>query len=935
MLFTRLNFKFLSISLFSIFLSNSVFSQNEVTSFQLGSIDGEIGESVCLPITVNNFVDILGLQMTFGYDSEIIQFDSLTNFNAALRIDSEFLDENFGLPGVGNVPFGRLTFIWVGPGANPVTLEENSLLFEICFTIKKKERAILGFYNSPTPIQVIDEESNPNIFNGVSGFINKNETATNNNSFFISVDTSFQSFDFTDNPNLNESVTLNHFFEILSLKSDAFNLRIEEIEVSIPSSWDDTCLIDFEYNDPINCGENGSIILNNTGPELFNFRYTLNPQIRESGSAIFNILLYDPADSINTRKTVTLINEFIVPEIEGPEFSLDFVEVSDYFFVNSSDQFPVNFNYQIDIENQTPSETIDVVWEKISQTIPPSWAISCDTGFECPPEGETFNIEPGNTATWELNLFVSNADQKTDTAFIEYLVYAPLDSINTQQIITKQLILEFPELTEPVLSLSPNDISQSREQNNVNESFSFNETLNWNYSSIFPRLMTWEVVKSNVPSEWNYNFTLRLGSRFFEDGLNPIPSTGTFLLDRNTNSNGDLFFEVTNLNGIPGKFELEILFYDAMDRPNTTQTLTVEYTICPPPVEASIIIDPDENAFCEGETITISAQDGFASYAWNDGSTGQFPEITVQNNVSVQALDTFGCRYSDEIALNVSSPFNDSICIVTVDAITGKNAIVWTQTMNQNTAGYKIYKESSENNQFEVIAEVDFDAPNIFVDQNSNPLASNSKYLITTLDSCGNELSSEQSLIHKTIFLTSNLGMNGEVILNWDPYEGFEYATFNILRGTSPDDLSTITELSNNTLTFTDPTPPAGEVYYQIEIEAPLNCIISGSEPILQTKSNTVQPRSTTSSVNQFISSLIQVSPNPAIDEINIQFPTNIQFNEGAIFMVDQLGRTINQWSGNLSDKVVLETSSLDAGIYTLMIQHEKEIFVKKVVVSK
>ncbi len=101
--------------------------------------------------------------------------------------------------------------------------------------------------------------------------------------------------------------------------------------------------------------------------------------------------------------------------------------------------------------------------------------------------------------------------------------------------------------------------------------------------------------------------------------------------------------------------------------------------------------------------------------------------------------------------------------------------------------------------------------------------------------------------------LTINSGIGGAWNLIWDGYEGFEYSTYHIYRGTSENGLMKIAELASNTLSYSDLTPPLGTSYYQLEIINPSSCTSSNlkSSPadFYSSRSNIVSSNSISSSL--------------------------------------------------------------------------------------
>ena len=120
------------------------------------------------------------MQFTIDYDPNLLGFSRLINFNNKLRIDTEFLEDNFGLPN-GNPPTqaGKVTFVWDAPGASAISLaEDGETLFEICFNVLVKEKAEVDFDNTPTTIQIIDDNEQTVTFNGDPGEVNGAEAPT-------------------------------------------------------------------------------------------------------------------------------------------------------------------------------------------------------------------------------------------------------------------------------------------------------------------------------------------------------------------------------------------------------------------------------------------------------------------------------------------------------------------------------------------------------------------------------------------------------------------------------------------------------------------------------------------------------------------------------------------------------------------------------------
>jgi gliding motility-associated-like protein len=92
-----------------------------------GSIDVEPAESFCVPVTVQNFEDIVGMSFTLNYDATHLSFDQVTNLTTNLT--------GFTTAGnIGNPSAGFITVNWFENSLIPTSLPDNEVLFEVCFT---------------------------------------------------------------------------------------------------------------------------------------------------------------------------------------------------------------------------------------------------------------------------------------------------------------------------------------------------------------------------------------------------------------------------------------------------------------------------------------------------------------------------------------------------------------------------------------------------------------------------------------------------------------------------------------------------------------------------------------------------------------------------------------------------------------------------------
>ena len=124
---------------------------------------GDVCDSgtVEVPITVNDFTDMISFQFTVGWDPTTIQIDDVTFVNPAVSSDIFF--------GSFNTESEVLTVSWFDNALNGVTIADDESLFTISFTVVGDNNSMseLEFLDDPTMREVSAlENGNITIVNG-------------------------------------------------------------------------------------------------------------------------------------------------------------------------------------------------------------------------------------------------------------------------------------------------------------------------------------------------------------------------------------------------------------------------------------------------------------------------------------------------------------------------------------------------------------------------------------------------------------------------------------------------------------------------------------------------------------------------------------------------------------------------------------------------
>jgi hypothetical protein len=163
-------------------------------------------------------------------------------------------------------------------------------------------------------------------------------------------------------------------------------------------------------------------------------------------------------------------------------------------------------------------------------------------------------------------------------------------------------------------------------------------------------------------------------------------------------------------------------------------------------------------------------------------------------------------------------------------------------------------------------------------------------------------------LPHKTIHLTINAGIGQSYNLIWSHYEGFNFSTYSIYRGSSAGNLTLLTSIANTLNSYTDLNAPTGQVFYQIVAENPNGCNPTKNLGFSSSRSNFADTE--TMAVNE-IENTFAIYPNPAnhiltinlLNE-NLNMPFQISTIQGDILQTGILFNPTNTIDLELVDGI-------------------------------
>jgi hypothetical protein len=328
---------------------------------------------------------------------------------------------------------------------------------------------------------------------------------------------------------------------------------------------------------------------------------------------------------------------------------------------------------------------------------------------------------------------------------------------------------------------------------------------------------------------------------------------------------------------------------------------------------------------CSSPSPTLTLLNTFQNFSWNTGETTSSISANQSGDYYVEVIDANGCvSQSSVTSVNCALVSPVSICVATIDSLTGHNIIVWEKPITALIDSFIVYKETSIANEYSRIGSQPYAQLSTFIDVSSNALVQSNRYKLSVRDTCGVE--STLSPNHKTMHLTLNVGVGGTVNLIWDGYEGINFGSYNIYRGTSPENMSLLTTIQSSLTSYTDLLPPSGTVYYQMEI------VIPGCNPtaisFLRSLSNIANVVNT--GVEDLLLTDVRIFPNPTSMGITLQ-SAQLQAGED-LQLLDQVGRVVLSTSLQ-GASTFISTSTLASGIYFIRLPKHPG-FSRKIVVQ-
>lgn len=138
-------------------VSGKVNLEGEIEGFALigtSEMQAAPGETVCMEVAINDFLDIVTLQFSINWDPAVLKYDGTQNYNLP-----DFSGGNVAGPEAPLNDPGQATVLWFDQSTQGITLDNGTSIFEICFLVVGDCDATtnVSFTSDPLPIEVSNE----------------------------------------------------------------------------------------------------------------------------------------------------------------------------------------------------------------------------------------------------------------------------------------------------------------------------------------------------------------------------------------------------------------------------------------------------------------------------------------------------------------------------------------------------------------------------------------------------------------------------------------------------------------------------------------------------------------------------------------------------------------------------------------------------------
>lgn len=243
--------------------------------------------------------------------------------------------------------------------------------------------------------------------------------------------------------------------------------------------------------------------------------------------------------------------------------------------------------------------------------------------------------------------------------------------------------------------------------------------------------------------------------------------------------------------------------------------------LAPPAVP---VMQPISYQFCDSGSIVLGTVQSYNAYLWSDNSVSPTINANFPDLYDLRVQDANGCyNYLGGYAAGFIPRAYYPICIVSTDPSNGSNILIFDKPHVNYIKSFALLRENPVTHFYDFLHELPYDSLSTDTDFTAQTQYFAYRYKVLAKDTCGNYgiLSDPHSSIHLD---ANQCADTVHVSLRWNFYEGFIPLGYNILRGTSVNNLTPIAQLNPFTNHYIDSISQPGNYVYVVEAIAPNSC---------------------------------------------------------------------------------------------------------------
>lgn len=350
------------------------------------------------------------------------------------------------------------------------------------------------------------------------------------------------------------------------------------------------------------------------------------------------------------------------------------------------------------------------------------------------------------------------------------------------------------------------------------------------------------------------------------------------------------------------------------------------FEMCEIPKTGNITSDKQikngEISVCPQTAVTLIAPSE-TNLIWSNGSTDKSLIADNEGVYTVFLSDINGCIARDSVKISNQTPYKEELGVLSYGKTENSSPTVivaWERTANKRTEKYEILRETALLGTYAKIGEKLFNEESVFEDASADAKVKQFRYKLVTIDSvCKNRAESSP---HRTILLQNGINGQNHANLNWTLYEGLDFKTYKIYRGTTLGTFVEVDQVTSDVTNWTD--PDVNQVGWNYRVGMVLTDTVFTLNPVFKTSSGPFSlsisniAEAEISSLGSIADDEIQIFPNPVIDIVTISSTNQTVLN---VQLFDINGQFIKEGKGE--NAVTFDMKSLASGIYFVKVTGE------------